>query len=390
MNTDSLKSGVATLQFYGIRLLDSCIFSSGKLAGRIIFPVKLMTNWKQNIDHPSYFSECELKSKYKIFAEQFLYILRTGEINKNYFIYGFDRKFKNDFKNYVPWLTFTRARNIKNQWPEKPEYDPYNSVCLLRDKFVFGAFCKSVGIKTPNNIGMMNEGQLYLIENNHFVSVDNIVTCEMDAICKRNVSYGGGMSKDILRLTIANGVARINDEEVSPAELREYFGHDCWIIQERIKNQNPEYAKFHPSSINTVRVVTVKDGPNVTILCCFFRMGVNSRHTDNCSSGGITTGINIENGTLEKWGVYKPEFGAKVDKHPNSLILFEGHKLPHWEEIIQYVKKAHLLFYGLHSIGWDVAITTDGIMLIEGNDNWDTTSVQLYGGAKKKFDKYFK
>lgn len=136
MNIISLKSGVAGLHFYGIKFLDNFIFYGGKLAGRIIFPIQLISNSEQNISHQSYFPECDLKSKFRIFTEQLFYIFRTGEINKNYFIFGFDRKSKTDFNNYVPWFTFTRARNKRNQFSTKPDYDPYNCICLLRDKFI--------------------------------------------------------------------------------------------------------------------------------------------------------------------------------------------------------------------------------------------------------------
>ena len=78
------------------------------------------------------------------------------------------------------------------------------------------------------------------------------------------------------------------------------------------------------------------------------------------------------------------------DRHPNTGIIFEGYKIPHWNEIVENVKKAHLFFYGLHSIGWDVVVTDNGIMIIEGNDNWDTFGVQLYNGARPEFEKYFK
>ena len=87
-------------------------------------------NYKKYIRHLSYYPECELKSELIIFWDQFLYILKYGEINKNYFIFGFDRKSKNNFNEYVPWLTFTHARNKNNQLPKKPVYDFNNDVCL--------------------------------------------------------------------------------------------------------------------------------------------------------------------------------------------------------------------------------------------------------------------
>jgi hypothetical protein len=390
MNIISLKSGVSGLNFYGNKFLDNLIFYGGKLVGRIIFPIQLITNSGKNISHQTYFPECDLKSKFRIFTEQLFYIFRTGEINKNYFIFGFDRKSKTDFKNYVPWLTFTHARNTKNQRPVKPEYDSYNHICLLRDKFVFEAFCKRLGINTPANIGMINSGELFLIKENKFIPIEEIINFEFDAFCKRNVSYGGGMPDNIIKLLIKNKGVFINNEEVSFEEFRALLGNDIWIVQERIKNQSAEYAQFHPQSINTIRVVTIRNGSEISILCAFFRMGVNGRHADNWSSGGIGLGVNIENGTLEKWGLYKPGLGTKSDRHPNSEILFEGYILPYWYEIVEYAKNAHRLFYGLHSIGWDVSVTTEGIMIIEGNDNWDTIDAQYCKGGRKEFDKYFK
>lgn len=93
---------------------------------------------------------------------------------------------------------------------------------------------------------------------------------------------------------------------------------------------------------------------------------------------------------MGKWGLDKSGYGTKCKPHPKTKISFEKYKLPYWQEIIQHAKNAHRLFYGLHSIGWDVAITTDEIMLIEGNDNWGTEDAQFYKNAKTSFKKYFK
>jgi hypothetical protein len=172
-------------------------------------------------------------------------------------------------------------------------------------------------------------------------------------------------------------------------ELKALFGDDTWIIQNRIKNQAPQYAIFHPQSINTFRVITVKSDLGIKVLRAFFRIGVNGRHTDNFSSGGIIVDVNIENGKLEKFGFFKPGFGTKGTKHPNSHLVYEGFLIQHWEDIVEYVIKAHSLFYGIHSIGWDVAVTDEDIVLIEGNDNWETTFFQLHNGFKNEFDKYF-
>ncbi len=261
---------------------------------------------------------------------------------------------------------------------------------MLRDKFIFEAFCKRLGISTPNNIGMINDGSLYLISKQEFVLLEDIIQIEMNAFLKRKVSYGGGMGNDIIPLMIKKGNIYMNDTLVEVEEFINFIGYDTWIIQERIMNQHPALSKFHANSINTIRIVTVKDGKTIRLLSAFLRIGVNGRHADNQSSGGIVVGVDIKSGTLVKWGLYKPGFGTKADRHPNTDIVFENYKIPLWDEIIDVVKHAHRLFYGLHSIGWDVCVTDDGIKLIEGNDNWDTIDLQFYQGAKDEYLKYFK
>lgn len=190
-------------------------------------------------------------------------------------------------------------------------------------------------------------------------------------------------------MIIKDGDIYINSELSDLKNLIDIFGNDHWIIQHSINNQIETYSRFHPHSINTTRIITVQHNDNIEVLSAFLRMGVNGRHADNWSSGGIIVGVDIDKGVLEKWGFFKPGYGTKSTFHPNSKILFEGYNLPEWEEMVQYVKKAHSLFYGIHSIGWDVVVTEDGIMLIEGNDNWETVFTQFYKGAKSDFEKYF-
>jgi hypothetical protein len=391
MKINSLKGIVARLNYYGINFLDNLLLHGGKLAGRIIFPFDLIIHYGNYVNQQTYYPETELKNKFRIFFEQLFFILRTGEINKDYFLFGFDRKSKNDFREYVTWFTFTHARNKKNRGHDQMNYDPYNYICLLRDKVLFESFCKKVGINTPSNIGFISEGELYLIEKNAFVPLETIQTIEMDAFCKRNASYGGGMKQDVFMLSVSGGVLYINNFQSTFEALKLKLKQNTWVIQERIKNQAPVLAKFHPQSINTLRIVTVKTASSIDILYSSIRMGIDNAFNDNYSSGGISVVIDSVSGTLFKWGIFKTGGGGKrCDRHPNSDIVFEGYIIPGWNEIVEYIKKAHRLFYGFHSIGWDICLTDEGIMVIEGNDNWDTTGAQIYSGARAIYEKYFR
>ena len=42
------------------------------------------------------------------------------------------------------------------------------------------------------------------------------------------------------------------------------------------------------------------------------------------------------------------------------------------------------------SIGWDVAITPDGPLFIEGNDNWEITLHQTENGLKERWNEFIK
>jgi hypothetical protein len=60
-------------------------------------------------------------------------------------------------------------------------------------------------------------------------------------------------------------------------------------------------------------------------------------------------------------------------------------------ESLETVKRFHNYFKDIHSIGWDIAITEDGPVIIEGNDNWEISLVQICShGLQGEFNSYFK
>lgn len=56
--------------------------------------------------------------------------------------------------------------------------------------------------------------------------------------------------------------------------------------------------------------------------------------------------------------------------------MFKKFKAPEYDSVIKLALKAHKFFYGVRSIGWDFAVSEQGPVLIEGNDNWEISGVQ--------------
>jgi len=56
--------------------------------------------------------------------------------------------------------------------------------------------------------------------------------------------------------------------------------------------------------------------------------------------------------------------------HPVTGVRINGFVVPFWKETIEMITKAALLDARNRSVGWDIAITSQGPELIEGNHNW--------------------
>jgi hypothetical protein len=59
------------------------------------------------------------------------------------------------------------------------------------------------------------------------------------------------------------------------------------------------------------------------------------------------------------------------ERHPQTGVPFEGFDVPFWDEARRLVERAALAMLPLRTIGWDVALTDEGPVLIEGNVTWD-------------------
>ncbi len=151
------------------------------------------------------------------------------------------------------------------------------------------------------------------------------------------------------------------------------------LLAENCVQQHPLIAELHPTSLNTIRMVTMRDFTGKSrYICGMLRVGRGGRCVDNLSRGGLGVGIYKDKGSLKSFAYSQNMFTAPYTHHPDTGIEFGSYRIPFWSEALSLVEEAHdKAFPRMHSVGWDVAITTNGPIIVEGNANYGGISIQL-------------
>lgn len=171
------------------------------------------------------------------------------------------------------------------------------------------------------------------------------------------------------------------------AEL-ESTGND---MAEEFVVQHPDLQRLSPSGLNTLRLITQinKDG-DVDFLGGRLRITLNNS-VDNLAAGNLAAEVDLTTGIIKRPAVYsditKP---AESVTHPITKTPIVGFQVPLFQESCEMVRQAALLHPQNRSIGWDVAITTNGPELIEANHDWCKLLWQLpvQTGLKETLEDY--
>lgn len=154
----------------------------------------------------------------------------------------------------------------------------------------------------------------------------------------------------------------------------------AYIVEEIIENCE-ELRRLAPGSLNTLRVVTVLDRKGgLHIVAVLLRMGNGAALTDNYHDGGIACPVDVEKGILTS--VAYGMNCVKYDVHPYSQIRFAGYPIPSFAQILSMVERVSRLEPEARYVGWDLAITPNGVELLEGNipPGEDITQIATGGG----------
>jgi hypothetical protein len=270
---------------------------------------------------------------------------------------------------------------------------------ILENKYIFYRHMSALRIRVVEVLGYMDHQML--MRNQEMIYLDspekleevireiimNDTKSKSVFIKKNNYSSGG---ENIYKINLS-------DFPLNAVKRNRLFNDltgSSYIIQDTLI-QHSRLNSLNPSSVNTIRINTFMDrNGQVEILASFFRFGMKGSFVDNISSGGGYIGVEPDSGRLRK-KAYSDITHGKARTflyHPDTGLVFEGFEIPLYREAEELVTEAARHLPELRLIGWDVAITEEEPVIIEGNDHSGIHCAELANGGfrnNKVFQKLF-
>lgn len=161
------------------------------------------------------------------------------------------------------------------------------------------------------------------------------------------------------------GIVKIITKDFETSEkLYDYLKENNIELVESYIIQQDKINKMHPNSVNTIRIVSLLNKGVVSIICAYFRIG-NGKFVDNFNSGGMVVPVDVETGIVKYKAIDKA--GNVYDRHPMTDEEIIGFEIPMWNEVKELILKVAPIVPEIGLVGWDVAVTNEGPLLVEGN-----------------------
>lgn len=221
--------------------------------------------------------------------------------------------------------------------------------CVLADKVRFQARCAAAGLPHPETVATVAAGVL-----THAAD-----PAGRELVAKPSDGEGG----DGVRM-----IGAFADAADLAARLPSVLcsGPGVTIIQPRVV-VHPALADLALDALPTVRIVTMRsiDGTPEVVSATFRFPSDPQARVDNMKAGGLIAAVD-DTGAL---GIAcKGYGGGDIAVHPVTGAVIVGRVLPDWGAATALAVRAHAeVFAEYVLIGWDVALTPGGPVLIEGN-----------------------
>lgn len=163
------------------------------------------------------------------------------------------------------------------------------------------------------------------------------------------------------------GVNKVFKKDFSSVEAMydKLKAEDIGVVED-VLQQHEIMNQMNPHAINTLRIVTILNETGPHIVYAHIRIGNSDRPVDNLHSGGMFAPIDLEKGVIQYPAYDKARH--TYTEHPRTHTKIQGFAIPYWEEAKAMCLEATQVVPQMRYVGWDVAITPNGPVFVEGNN----------------------
>lgn len=188
-------------------------------------------------------------------------------------------------------------------------------------------------------------------------------------------------------------IVTVNDERLPIAAFAAHHWkrHLGGLVLQQVIRPHPDLVERIGNRVGTARIFTMQSDAGPVIHRAVYRIPTGTNFTDNFSLGSKGNGfatIDIATGMLTDVfsgiGLGK----QRIETHPDTGKRLAGFVLPHWDRTLEMVRLGQSALLGLRTLGWDVAFTAGGPVIVEFNTHAGYALLQATG--KGLVDKEFR
>lgn len=311
----------------------------------LLYFVKI-TDWRKVLKDIKYLSKSYNISKHVILLDIFKESLRTGVSFHEYIYYSWVEKNRISRDEYATMSHMYEYQ--KNRNPQKYRGYVSDKVKFLK---IYNEYIGREWMSLDTKVDM-KELQVFLEDKERVV-------------LKKSKGRAGDSVKVV---------------ELSENKSEQILGmknkYKLDLLEEYIY-QHSEISKLSPNSVNTIRIITeVLDNNEIIIIGSVIRLG-SGGITDNLTTGGVACPISLESGKISGPGISFDIRQNNIIEHPITKVELLDFRIPYWDEVKKMCLSAARVQKNLKSLGWDIAITESGPLIIEANHDWGARLWQM-------------
>lgn len=174
---------------------------------------------------------------------------------------------------------------------------------------------------------------------------------------------GTGSGRNVARVEACGAGFRIGQLLLTLADIEQIYVQD-FVMQEAVR-QHDSLARFHPASLNTLRLITLRLRDSIRPIAATLRMG-NGSHVDNGHAGGLLCGVDLATAAITPFAC--DVLFHRFDRHPLTNAVFAGQSVVSFAAIKELATSVHARLPYFDVLSCDIAVLDSGApCLVEVN-----------------------